>query len=98
MNRQLPWYAVELRKWGKPQVLARRFDCPLSVILAVMKGDEKAYRSLTDGSASRTGRKVCLLPVVFQNVNPVERRKRPHWMSPTMWHKIVSIFDEAIAG
>ena len=91
-SASLPWFAVEFRKWGKPQVVARRLDCPVSAILAVMNGDERAFRSLTDGSASRSGRKLFLYPIVFHEVDALERRKRPRGMSIPMWRKIVSIF------
>jgi len=92
--KQLPDWCLELKKWGwQPSQLAARLDCPISVILAAYKGDEAAFDSLLDGSASKSGKGI-MHPMLtpFRTINP-NRRKRPGWMSRQLHKKLFSVFE-----
>lgn len=94
IGQVLPEWTIEFRRWGKPADVARRLDVPCALVLSAYKGDESAYAILRAGTASKTGKKLNLYSCAFVELSD-NRRRRPQWMSPTMWHKLFSIFPVA---
>lgn len=90
-GQALPEWTIEFRRWGKAVDVARRLDVPGTLVLSAYRGDAVAYDTLRAGTASKTGKKLNLYSCVFVNLSD-NRRRRPKWMSPTMWHKLFSIF------
>jgi hypothetical protein len=86
----LPQWAIDFRKWGKPIELAKRLDCSVDVVLRAYNGDREALWALIDGTASHSGKRIFppFFSGPFETISP-NRRKRPKWMSKQMHERLI---------
>ena len=83
MGNGNPLWVKHLKAWGlMPLQLAKQLDCSVSVVVKAYNGDEKAFSSLLDGTASKSGQSI-LHPSLTGSMEEISsnRRKRPKWMS-----------------
>jgi hypothetical protein len=77
-----PTWVKHLKGWGmRSGQLASKLECPEHIVVKAYNGDEKAFHSLLDGTASKSGKKI-LHPSVspFIEVSK-DKRHRPNGMS-----------------
>ena len=83
MENKKPLWVKHLKDWGlMPVQLAEQLDCSVSVVVKAYNGDEDAFSSLLDGTASKSMKSILhpSLTGPFEKIS-TNRRKRPKWMS-----------------